>query len=91
MAQAEAPASCRPALPMGVRMAIIRRGMSKETVTFKRLDREHRREVARDAERLRTAQITPAALQAENSILPPNTRVRVRNLIGYAKRAYLNK
>jgi hypothetical protein len=65
--------------------------MSKSTVTFKQLDREHRREVARDVERLRTAQVTPAALQVENSILPPNTRVRVRNLIGYAKKTYLRK
>jgi len=65
--------------------------MSESTVTFKQLDLEHRSEVARDAERLRTAQVTPAALQAENSILPPHTRVRVRNLIGYAKKAYLGK
>ncbi|WP_367874355.1 hypothetical protein [Luteolibacter sp. Populi] len=65
--------------------------MPRPTVTFKQLDREHRREVTRDAERLRTAQVTPMALQAENSILPPNTRVRVRNLIGYAKKAYLQK
>jgi hypothetical protein len=65
--------------------------MARSTVTFKQLDREHRREVARDAERLRTAKVTPAALQAENSILPPNTRVRVHNLIGYAKKAYLRK
>jgi hypothetical protein len=65
--------------------------MASSTVIFKQLDREHRREVARDAERLRTAKVTPVALQAENSILPPNTRVRVRNLIGYAQKAYLRK
>ena len=66
-------------------------GMSTSTVTFKQLDREHRREVACDAERLRTRQVTPQALQAENAILPPNTRVRVRNLIGYARKVYLRK
>lgn len=65
--------------------------MSEGTVTFEQLDREHRREVERDAERLRTEQITPEALQAENSILPSQTRVRVRNLIGYARKAYLAK
>ncbi|MFC7339520.1 hypothetical protein ACFQY0_20175 [Haloferula chungangensis] len=65
--------------------------MSTPIVTFRELDREHRSEVARDAERLHTAQITPRALQSENAILPPNTRVRVRDLIGYAKKAYLQK
>lgn len=65
--------------------------MSRRTVTFEQLDREHRREVACDAERLRSAEVTPVALQAENSILPPNTRVRVRDLIGYAKKAYQPK
>lgn len=65
--------------------------MPRSTVTFKQLDREHRSEVARDEERLRKAQITPTALQAENSILPPHTRVRVRNLIGYAQKVYLRK
>jgi len=63
--------------------------MAKTTVTFEQLDREHRRERARDAERLRRREITPEALQAENSLLTENTRVRVRDLLGYAKRNYL--
>ena len=79
------------ALTIGHLDGFLEVGMSKSTVTFEQLDREHRREVARDEERLRKAQVTPAALQAENSILPPCTRVRVRNLIGYAKKAYLRK
>jgi hypothetical protein len=65
--------------------------MAKQTVSFEQLNREHRHERAHDAERLRTRQITASALQVENSILPENTRVRVRDLIGYARRNYLRK
>lgn len=65
--------------------------MEKETVSFEQLDREHRRERADDAERLRAGQMSPASLQEENSILPENARVRVHDPIGYAKRNYLRK
>ncbi len=70
-------------------MASFKGKMAKTTVSFEQLDREHRRERASDAERLRTREITSEALQAENSLLAENTRVRVRDLIGYAKRNYL--
>lgn len=44
--------------------------MATPIVTFEELDREKRLDRARDAERLRTGQITPEALQEENSIFP---------------------
>ena len=44
--------------------------MASPIVTFEELDREKRQDRARDAERLRTGEITPEALQEENSIFP---------------------
>jgi hypothetical protein len=58
--------------------------MAKVTVTFEQLDREHRRE--RDAERLRRHEITPEALQAENSLLSKNSKVTL-DLAAYLKKA----
>ena len=49
--------------------------MKAETVSFEELDREHRHERARDAQRLRSGAITPIALQEENSFLPMDTKV----------------
>lgn len=63
--------------------------MEREAVSFEQLDREHCRARAEDARRLRAGEVTPSALQAENSVLPEDARVRVRDLIGYAKRNYL--
>ncbi|MEY3895659.1 MAG: hypothetical protein RLZZ214_1178 [Verrucomicrobiota bacterium] len=44
--------------------------MATPIVTFEELDREKRLDRAGDAERLRTGEITPEALQEENSIFP---------------------
>lgn len=60
-------------------------------VSFAQLDREHRRSVARDDKRVRSGQASAASVQAENSILPPNTRVRIPNFLDHAKQAYLRK
>lgn len=60
------------------------RSMVTETVTFEELDREER---TRDAERLRTGEITPEALQEENSFLPLNAKVAF-DLVAYVKKAY---
>lgn len=65
--------------------------MDPQIVTFEELDREHRREVARDAERLRNGEISPQALQEENSIFPMNAEIKVRDLLGHAMRSYLQK
>jgi len=59
-------------------------------LSFEELDREHRLEHARDAERLRTGEITPEALQEENSIFPKDAVITF-DFIEYAKRAYLSK
>lgn len=65
--------------------------MDPEIVTFEELDREHRREVARDAERLHSGEITPQELQEENSIFPMNAKYSVIDLTGYLTRAYLKE
>lgn len=44
--------------------------MASTIVTFEELDRAKQLDRARDAERLRNGEITPEALQEENSILP---------------------
>jgi hypothetical protein len=59
--------------------------MASKTVTFEELDREKRQARARDAERLRTGEITPEALQEENSIFPKDAVIKF-DLI-----AHLNK
>jgi hypothetical protein len=61
--------------------------MEPEFVSFEELDREHREERARDAERLRTGEITPEALQEENSIFPRDTVITF-DLVAYLKKAY---
>ncbi len=50
--------------------------METPIVTFEELDREKRLDRARDAERLRTGEITPEALQEENSIFPKDAVIR---------------
>lgn len=64
--------------------------MASEIVTFEELDREKRMARARDTERLRTGEVTPEALQKENSIFPDGAVVTF-DFIEYAKRAYLTK
>jgi hypothetical protein len=59
--------------------------METPIVTFEELDREKRQARARDAERLRTGEITPEALQEENSIIPKGAVIRF-DLIEYLKR-----
>lgn len=61
--------------------------MAPATVTFEELDREHREERARDAERLRTGEITPEALQEENSLFSKDTKITF-DLVGYLKKTY---
>jgi len=58
-----------------------------ETVTFEELDREHREERLRDAERLRRGEITPEALQDENSLFTVDAKIKF-DLLGYLKKAY---
>jgi hypothetical protein len=60
--------------------------MAVEIVTFEQLDKEHREERARDAERLRTGEITPEALQEENSLFPMNAKVTF-DLVGHFQKA----
>ena len=64
--------------------------MAPATVTFEELDREHREERARDAERLRTGEITPEALQEENSFFSKDAVITF-DAIAWAKKAYLSK
>ncbi|MEO6476736.1 hypothetical protein [Luteolibacter sp.] len=64
--------------------------MAPATVTFEELDREHREERARDAERLRTGEITPEALQEENSLFSMNAKVTF-DLVGFFQKAYPSK
>lgn len=65
--------------------------MEPEIVTFEQLDREARDDVARDAERLRTGEITPEELQAENSIFPMHAKITVRDLTGFLTRTYIKE
>ena len=64
--------------------------MASPIVTFEELDREKRQDRARDAERLRTGEITPEAIQEENSVFPKDAGITF-DFIEYAKRAYLSE
>jgi hypothetical protein len=64
--------------------------MESEFVSFEELDREHREERARDAERLRTGEITPEALQEENSIFRRDT-VITWDAVAWARKTYLSE
>jgi hypothetical protein len=64
--------------------------MASAIVTFEELDREKRLDRARDADRLRAGEITPQALQEENSIFPKDAVITF-DFIAYAKKAYLPK
>jgi hypothetical protein len=64
--------------------------MAPATVTFEELDREHREERARDAERLRNGEITPEALQEENSLFSMNAKVTF-DLVGFFQKASLSR
>ena len=59
--------------------------MKSPIVTFEELDREKRLDRARDAERLRNGEITPEALQEENSIFPTDAVITF-DLIAHSKR-----
>lgn len=64
--------------------------MASTIVTFKELDREKRLDRARDTERLRKGEITPEALQEENSIFPKDA-VFTFDLIEHYKKAFRSK
>jgi hypothetical protein len=64
--------------------------MKPPIVTFEELDREKRSDRASDAERLRQGEITPEALQEENSFVPKNAVITF-DFIEFAERAYLPK
>jgi len=59
--------------------------MASPIVTFEELDREKRQDRARDAERLRTGEITPEALQEENSIFPNDAVIKF-DLVAHLER-----
>lgn len=63
----------------------MRVAMSSPTLTFEEIDREKRQARARDLERLRTGEITPEALQEENSIFPKDAVIKF-DLIAHSKR-----
>ncbi len=71
-------------------MALFLVVMTLPVVTFEELDREKRLDRARDAERLRTGNVTPEALQEENSIFPPDALITF-DFIEYAKKTYLSR
>jgi len=64
--------------------------MAKATVTYKQLDREHRHERASDALRLRTGQVTPQALQEENSLFPSHAVIKF-DLVSHLNRSRRSK
>jgi len=64
--------------------------MKSPIVTFEELDREKRMDRARDAERLRIGEITPEALQEENSIFPKDAVITF-DLIAHFKKSTLRK
>jgi hypothetical protein len=68
-------------------VALLYRNMAVETVTFEKLDREHREERLRDAERLRLGEVTPEQLQEENSLFSTEAKITF-DLVGYLKKAY---
>ena len=64
--------------------------MASPTVTFEELDREKRQARARDAERLRTGEITPEALQEENSIFPKDAVIKF-DIVAHLNRLSIRK
>lgn len=63
--------------------------MADAATTMEEIDREHREERARDAERLRTGQISAEELQEENSIVPWSCTSRIINLAASLERVYM--
>lgn len=63
--------------------------MDSPIVTFEELDREKRLDRARDAERLRAGEITPEALQEENSIFPKDAVITFDLIEHFKKSARL--
>ena len=61
--------------------------MAPATVTFQDRDREPREDRLRHEDRLRTGEITPDALQEENSLFSMNAKITF-DLVGYLKKAY---
>ena len=64
--------------------------MNANTISFEELDRQKRLDRARDAERLRTGEITPQALQEENSIFPKDAVITF-DLIAHYKNSTRRK
>ncbi len=65
--------------------------MASAVATFEEMDREHRRERARDAERIRSGEITAEDLQEENSFLGEHVRVKVVNFAATLTRIYSSR
>jgi len=80
-----APVDKRPQTWLSMRAV-----MKSPIVTFEELDREKRLDRARDAERLRNGEITPKALQEENSIFPTDAVITF-DLIAHFKKSILRK
>lgn len=65
--------------------------MASAVITFEEMDREHRRERARDAERVRSGEITARELQQENSFLGEDVHVEVVNFAAALTRVYASR
>jgi hypothetical protein len=59
-----------------------------KTVSFETLQRDKRRARLRDDQRLARGEVTPEQLQKENSLIPPNAKIKILNLRETMERYY---
>lgn len=62
--------------------------MKVKTVSFETLQRDKRRARLRDEQRLARGEVTPEQLQKENSLIPPNAKIKILNLRETMERYY---
>ena len=62
--------------------------MKAKTISLEELDKEHRQDRAEDSRRLALGLVKPEELQAENSLIPIDAKIRIVDLTDYLKAAY---
>jgi len=63
-------------------------GVKAKTASFEKLQRDKREARAEDERRLALGLVTPAQLQAENSLVPANARITIPDFCQTLERYY---
>lgn len=59
--------------------------MSRNTVSFRKIQNAHQKERAEDARALRSGKTSPRKLQETNSFIPVGATIKIVDLVGYVK------